>query len=87
VIFGTDVYLATFIAKIGAGQRLGNVATELYAQGQRAIPHGVCPGVGIAGHALHGGWGFAARYWGYTLDTIVGLDVVLGTSRAIFEAS
>ncbi|KAL2068383.1 hypothetical protein VTL71DRAFT_16481 [Oculimacula yallundae] len=82
-----EVNQATFVAKIGAGQRLGNVATELFNQGQRAIPHGVCPGVGIAGHALHGGWGFAARYWGYSLDTILGLDVVLANGTQVYASS
>ncbi|EHL00213.1 putative 6-hydroxy-D-nicotine oxidase [Glarea lozoyensis 74030] len=71
-----EVDRSTFIAKIGAGQRLGNVATHLYNQGQRAIPHGVCPGVGIAGHALHGG-----------LDTIVGLDVVLANGTQVHTSS
>lgn len=42
----TDVNVdsATGIASIGAGSRLGNVATALYAQGQRAMSHGTCPG-------------------------------------------
>lgn len=31
-------------AKIQPGARLGRVATELYNQGGRAIPHGSCPG-------------------------------------------
>lgn len=47
----------TFIAKAGGGQRLGNVATAIYDQGKRALPHGTCAGVGVGGHALHGGYG------------------------------
>ncbi|KAL8725979.1 MAG: hypothetical protein Q9166_007013 [cf. Caloplaca sp. 2 TL-2023] len=43
------------IAQVGAGVRLGNLATGIYNQGKRALPHGVCPGVGIGGHATHGG--------------------------------
>lgn len=38
---------------------------------------GTCPGVGIGGHATHGGYGYDSRLWGLALDTIVGLDVVL----------
>lgn len=45
--------IASSIAKIGAGQRLGNVAEALYSQGKRAMPHGTCSGAGVAGHALH----------------------------------
>jgi hypothetical protein len=75
------------VAKIGAGQRLGNVALALYAQGKRALPHGTCPGVGIAGHALHGGYGYASRKWGLTLDHIVGLDLVLTNGTQIKATS
>jgi hypothetical protein len=35
---------ATGIATVGVGARLGNVATSLYSQGQRAFSHGTCPG-------------------------------------------
>jgi FAD/FMN-containing dehydrogenase len=35
---------AAHTAVIGAGGRLGNIATALYAQGQQAISHGTCPG-------------------------------------------
>jgi hypothetical protein len=31
-------------ATVQGGARLGHVATELYAQGKRAISHGTCPG-------------------------------------------
>ncbi|KAL9052282.1 MAG: hypothetical protein Q9162_005484 [Coniocarpon cinnabarinum] len=64
------------VAKVGAGQRLGDMALALLEKG-RAMPHGSCPGVGIGGHASHGGYGYASRAWGLTLDTIEGLDVVL----------
>jgi hypothetical protein len=78
---------ATKIAKIGTGQRLGNVATALFNQGGRAIPHGTCPGVGIAGHALHGGYGYDSRKWGLTLDHIVGIDVVLANGTQVYVSS
>ncbi|RKF72948.1 Berberine bridge enzyme-like 2 [Golovinomyces cichoracearum] len=73
----------TFIAKIGTGQRLGNIAQALFDQGKRALPHGTCPSVGIAGHALHGGYGLASRNWGLTIDHIVGMDVVLADGQEI----
>ncbi|KAA8564783.1 hypothetical protein MFRU_008g03760 [Monilinia fructicola] len=73
----------TFVAKIGAGQRLGNVALGIHAQGGRALPHGTCAGVGIGGHATHGGYGYDSRLWGLALDTIVGLDAVLANGSFI----
>ncbi|KAF8459293.1 hypothetical protein BDZ91DRAFT_777538 [Kalaharituber pfeilii] len=77
---------ATQIVKVGAGVRLGNLALALYNAGGRALPHGVCPGVGIGGHATHGGFGFTSRMWGIALDKIVKLDVVLANGT-ITEAS
>ncbi|KAK4140475.1 Reticuline oxidase [Dichotomopilus funicola] len=65
------------IAVVGGGVLLGPLATALYKQGKRAVSHGVCGGVGIGGHATHGGWGFTSRAWGLTLDHIVELHVVL----------
>ncbi|KAF8055350.1 glucooligosaccharide oxidase [Lyophyllum atratum] len=56
-------------AIIETGNRLGDVA--------RRYPHGVCPYVGIGGHAAHGGFGFSSRMWGLTLDTITAVNTVL----------
>ena len=68
----------TWIATVGGGVRLGNLALGIFNQSTpRALPHGTCPGVGLGGHATHGGYGHDSRMWGLTLDTIVGLDVVL----------
>lgn len=54
---------------------IGNLALGLLSFG-RAIPHGDCPSVGLAGHSLHGGFGYTSRMWGLSTDSIVGLDVV-----------
>ena len=43
-------------AQVGGGVRLGNLALGIYNQSRRALPHGVCPGVGVGGHASHGGY-------------------------------
>ncbi|KAL8993777.1 MAG: hypothetical protein Q9188_007240, partial [Gyalolechia gomerana] len=75
------------IARVGGGVRLGNLATGIYNQSQRALPHGICPGVGIGGHATHGGYWYSSRAWGLTLDTIVGLDVVLANGSAVHATS
>lgn len=47
----------TWYATIGAGMKLGDVDTNLNKTG-RAFAHGVCPGVGIGGHAT-----IVSSYW------------------------
>ncbi|KAI0123962.1 hypothetical protein BJ170DRAFT_67925 [Xylariales sp. AK1849] len=74
---------ATNIAIIQSGARLGHVATELYNQGQRAISHGSCPGVGVSGHALHGGFGMSSHLHGLALDWIVGITVVVANATIV----
>ncbi|KAL8640633.1 MAG: hypothetical protein Q9228_002472 [Teloschistes exilis] len=78
---------ANKVATVGGGVRLGNLANGIYNQAQRALPHGTCPGVGVGGHATHGGFGLSSRAWGLTLDTIVGLDVVLANGSFIHATS
>ncbi|GAA5930349.1 hypothetical protein JCM1841_005882 [Sporobolomyces salmonicolor] len=70
------------VASIGAGQRLGDVALALNEQGW-ALSHGTCPFVGIGGHASYGGFGFAARMWGLTLDAVAAYDVVLANGTIL----
>ncbi|KAI4272248.1 MAG: hypothetical protein LQ337_005427 [Flavoplaca oasis] len=74
---------ANNVAKVGGGVRLGNLAQAIFNQGQRGLPHGTCPGVGVGGHATHGGFGLSSRAWGLTLDTIVALDVVLANGSSV----
>lgn len=59
------------------------MALAIYDQGRRALPHGTCPGVGIGGHATHGGYGYDSRLWGLALDTIIALDVVLANGTEV----
>ncbi|KAK1962095.1 FAD binding domain-containing protein [Colletotrichum sublineola] len=73
----------TGIATVQGGSRLGHVATELYRQGGKAISHGTCPGVGVGGHVLHGGYGMSAHTKGLALDWLVGAKVVLANSTVI----
>jgi hypothetical protein len=75
------------VATVGAGIRMGNLATAIYNQGSRALPHGTCPGIGIGGHFTHGGYGFSSRAWGLALDSIVGLDVVLANGSSVHASS
>ncbi|KAL8660713.1 MAG: hypothetical protein Q9202_006293 [Teloschistes flavicans] len=78
---------ANKVATVGGGVRLGNLALGIYNQSQRALPHGTCPGVGVGGHATHGGFGYSSRAWGLTLDTIVGLEVILANGSCIHATS
>ncbi|KAK7429012.1 hypothetical protein QQZ08_004419 [Neonectria magnoliae] len=70
-------------ATVQPGARLGHVAVELFNQGGRAISHGSCPGVGVSGHVLHGGYGFASRTHGLTLDWLIGAKVVLADGSLV----
>ena len=80
---------ANGIAKVGAGVRLGNLALGIYNNNnaKRALPHGTCPGVGLGGHATHGGFGYSSRHWGLTLDAITAMDVTLANGSTIHTTS
>lgn len=69
-------------AVIQTGNRLGDVAQALNDQG-RALPHGTCPYVGVGGHASFGGFGFASRMWGLTIDHIISAEVVLANGTIV----
>ncbi|PPQ72041.1 hypothetical protein CVT24_008082 [Panaeolus cyanescens] len=73
---------STKIATIGPGIRLGDLALLLNEHG-RAMPHGLCPYVGMGGHSGHGGYGHTSRQWGLTLDVIQSLEVVLANGEIV----
>ncbi|KAH8732342.1 hypothetical protein GQ44DRAFT_745576 [Phaeosphaeriaceae sp. PMI808] len=70
-------------AVVGSGGRLGNIATALYNQGKQAMSHGTCPGVGVGGLTLHGGYGLISRLKGLTLDNLISAQVVLHNSTVV----
>ncbi|KAJ7141357.1 glucooligosaccharide oxidase [Mycena epipterygia] len=72
-------------ATVQPGARLGDVALALHQNG-RALAHGVCPYVGVGGHAGFGGWGPASRNWGLLTDQIVSAVLVLADG-AVVEVS
>jgi len=78
---------STNIATVGPGARLGNMAVSIYNQGQRAIAHGICPGVGVGGHVLHGGQGYSSHTYGLALDFISSADIVLANSTVVTASS
>jgi FAD/FMN-containing dehydrogenase len=59
----------------GAGLRQIELITAL-AQRGRAVVHGSCPTVGVAGFTLGGGYGFGARRYGLACDTLLAAHVV-----------
>ncbi|KAF4566499.1 hypothetical protein EYR36_011930 [Pleurotus pulmonarius] len=73
-------------ANIQTGNRLGDVALALFANGERAMAHGTCPYVGIGGHAGCGGFGLASRAWGLVLDQVESAEVVIANG-SILQAS
>ncbi|KAI0196722.1 hypothetical protein EV127DRAFT_86320 [Xylaria flabelliformis] len=86
-MFAVKLDTKTNIATAEPGTRLGHLAVELWAQGKRAISHGTCPGVGIAGHALHGGFGLSSHTHGLALDWIVGLNIVLANGTLVHASA
>ncbi|KAJ4323828.1 hypothetical protein N0V84_004174 [Fusarium piperis] len=74
----------TWHAKIGSGSLLGDIDDLLDKKpGRRVFPHGVCPSVGIGGHATIGGLGPSSRMWGATLDHILEVQVVTANGSII----
>jgi hypothetical protein len=70
---------------IGAGASLGSVYKAL-APSHLAIPAGTCFPVGVAGHALGGGFGLLGRPLGLACDNILSMEVV-DASGNILHAS
>lgn len=67
-------------ASVGAGSQLVDVYAALAGHGM-TIPAGSCPSVGVAGHALGGGMGLAARQWGLTADNLLEAEIVTADGR------
>ncbi len=79
---GVDVDGATGIATLGGGARNKHVyaACRPYS---RAVTHGRCKDVGVAGLVLGGGIGFNMRAHGLTCDGLTATRVVLADGRAL----
>ena len=73
----------TWRATVGAGTLLTELTKLLYNSGKRAMAHGVCPQVGIGGHATVGGLGPSSRLWGSTLDHVEEVEVVTADGRIL----
>lgn len=75
------------VAQVGGGLRLGNLADAIYTQGQAALSHGTCPGVGIGGHFTHGGYSHTSRNYGLAMDQIIAVDVVTADGKLVKATS
>src|SRR5690606_37877091 len=62
---------------VEAGARLGEIYDTLYRRWGVAVPGGVCPYVGMAGHATGGGYGLLSRRHGVVADHIEAVEVVV----------
>ncbi|KAK6222497.1 hypothetical protein QIS74_04199 [Colletotrichum tabaci] len=72
----------SYNVRVGGGTRLGQIDESLQAH-QRAVPHGMCIGIGIGGHATVGGIGPASRLWGTTLDNVEEMEVVTANGTIV----
>ena len=77
-----DVSNADGTATIGPGARLGHVYEHLRPYGV-AVPAGRCPSVGIAGLTLGGGFGFGARTFGLTADSLLETQVATADGQIL----
>ncbi|KAK5703579.1 hypothetical protein LTR17_021993 [Elasticomyces elasticus] len=75
------------VATVQPGARLGHIANELWEQGKRAISAGTCPGVGVSGHSLHGGYGMSSHKYGLAVDWIAGMTVVLANASIVHTSA
>lgn len=80
---------ATGIATVGAGTLLGPMYSRLWRAGGYFVPAGVCPSVGVGGHALGGGVGMLARKYGMLTHNIVSVTLIdaKGTTRKVSATS
>lgn len=70
------------IAHAQAGCLLGDVDRETQVHGLAAVL-GFVSLTGITGLTLGGGFGYLTRRWGWTSDTVVGMDVVTADARLV----
>jgi FAD/FMN-containing dehydrogenase len=70
------------VAHAQAGCLLGDVDRETQLHGLAAVL-GFVSLTGISGLTLGGGFGYLTRRWGWTTDTVVGMDVVTADGRLV----
>jgi FAD/FMN-containing dehydrogenase len=83
---GAWVNPKTRIAHAQAGCLLGDVDRETQVHGLAAV-FGFVSLTGIAGLTLGGGFGYLTRRWGWTSDSVVGMDVVTADAQPVRASS
>jgi len=74
------------VAHAQAGCLLGDVDRETQVHGLAAVL-GFVSLTGITGLTLGGGFGYLTRRWGWTSDTVLGIDVVTADARLVRASS
>lgn len=67
---------------IGAGAALADVYVELWRRGYY-FAGGACGDVHVGGLTQGGGWGFGARKYGLTCDSLVGVEIVTADGEVL----
>ncbi len=62
---------------IQSGAKLGQIYVQLFRGWDVTLPGGVCPDVGIGGHAQGGGHGLLSRQFGNVCDLIEAVEMVV----------
>jgi FAD/FMN-containing dehydrogenase len=75
LINGVTVDAGNLAVTVGSGASLGAVYKALRGR-PLAFAAGSCPTVGVAGHALGGGFGLLGRAYGLTCDNLLSLKLV-----------
>lgn len=69
-------------AMVDGGAKLGDIDKETHKYGLVA-PLGVVSATGVAGLALHGGYGWHSRKYGLSLDNILSMEVVTADGKLV----
>lgn len=65
---------------VQAGATLGKLHQTVLPQGL-SLPSGTCPGVGVAGLTMGGGYGMLSRKYGLTCDSLLSVEVIAADGR------
>ncbi len=79
---GVEVNPQAMTATVGPGCH-GDELLELLAEHDLFFPAGHCPGVGLGGYLLQGGFGWNGRVHGPACMSVAAIDVVLGNGSLV----